>query len=247
MKTDYSHYYFSRRERRWVWIQTAGMTALLNYLFYRSWYGFFLFLPVAVIWIPYYRRRRQNRRMERLNDQFKDALLSLSVALRAGYSLENAVAEAVEELRQMHGSSADMVLEFTAMANSMKLNRSLEDMLEDLGRRSRLDDIRQIAAVLVTAKRMGGDMAGILMKSAFLLEEKIDVKKEIAAIIAGKKMEQKVMSCMPILIIFYMQVSSPGFLDCLYGNWMGAGVMTGCLVIYGAAWRMAERIVEIEV
>ena len=40
---------------------------------------------------------------------------------------------------------------------------------------------------------------------------------------------------------------TPGFLDILYGNPFGICAMTVCLTVYGAAYWMGKRIVEIEV
>ena len=44
-----------------------------------------------------------------------------------------------------------------------------------------------------------------------------------------------------------MRLTSPGFLEVLYGNLFGAAVMTVCLAIYGFAYWLGRRIVEIEV
>ncbi len=77
--------------------------------------------------------------------------------------------------------------------------------------------------------------------------DKIDVKKEIEATLAAKKSEQMIMSLMPAGIILYLQLASPGFLDILYGNPFGICAMTVCLAVYGAAYWMGKRIVEIEV
>ena len=59
--------------------------------------------------------------------------------------------------------------------------------------------------------------------------------------------EQMIMSLMPAGIILYLQLASPGFLDILYGNPFGICAMTVCLAVYGAAYWMGKRIVEIEV
>ena len=80
-----------------------------------------------------------------------------------------------------------------------------------------------------------------------MLGDKTDVKKEIDATIAAKKSEQTIMSLMPAGIILYLQISSPGFLDVLYGNPFGICAMTVCLGIYGTAYWLGRRIVDIEV
>ena len=40
------------------------------------------------------------------------------------------------------------------------------------------------------------------------------------------------MSVMPFGIILYMSLTSPGFLEVLYGNLFGVAVMTGGLAVY---------------
>ena len=90
-------------------------------------------------------------------------------------------------------------------------------------------------------------MVAILQKTARILGDKIDVKKEIEATVAGKKSEQWIMSMMPFGIILYMQITSPGFLQVLYGNVFGVVTMTVCLLIYFLAYWMGKKIVDIEV
>lgn len=90
-------------------------------------------------------------------------------------------------------------------------------------------------------------MNHVIQKVARMLGDKIDVKKEIEATLAAKKSEQLVMSLMPAGIILYMHLTSPGFLDVLYGNWFGVMAMTACLLVYGAAYWLGVKIVDIEV
>ena len=93
----------------------------------------------------------------------------------------------------------------------------MEELLYDLGIRSRVEDILNFTDVLIQAKKMGGNMRGILNRCISSIEERIEVKKEIDAILASRKMEQKIMSFIPLGIILYMQITSPEFLSVLYG------------------------------
>ena len=129
----------------------------------------------------------------------------------------------------------------------MRLSVPLETLFLDLAERSQLEDIENFAAVLATAKRAGGDLSKIVQKTARMLTDKIEVRKEIEATVAAKKMEQVIMSMMPFGIILYMQLTSPGFLQILYGNLFGIITMSVCLGIYFFAYWMGCRIVDIEV
>ena len=90
-------------------------------------------------------------------------------------------------------------------------------------------------------------MNKVIQKVARMVGDKIDVKKEIEATLAAKKSEQMIMSLMPAGIIAYLKLTSPGFLDTLYGNPFGICAMTVCLGIYGTAYWLGRKIVDIEV
>lgn len=90
-------------------------------------------------------------------------------------------------------------------------------------------------------------MRGILNRCISSIEERIQVKKEIDAVLASRKMEQKIMSFIPLGIILYMQITSPEFLSVLYGNPVGICVMTACLLMYTAAFQWGVRLTQIDV
>lgn len=247
MKTNYSNYQFSRREWAIYLGESILLNAGINYILFRSILISVFLLPISIIFVRSQKQKVIKLRKERLHYQFKDGLSSLSVALRAGYSLENSIAEAVADLQKIYGEKEDIVKEFQYIANQLRIRVPLEKLLDDFAQRSAIEDIANFAAVIRVAKQMGGDMASILQKSAKIIEEKIDVKQEIAGTVAAKKMEQLIMSLMPIGIILYMRITSPGFLEVLYGNVFGAVLMSGCLMVYLFSYWLGQKIVDIEV
>lgn len=117
----------------------------------------------------------------------------------------------------------------------------------NLGQRSGVEEIRNFGDIFLIARRSGGNLGKILGNLAEVLGEKIRVTGEIQVAIAGKKLEQLVMSMVPGVMILYMQVTSRGFLDVLYHNLPGVLVMTGCLGVYLFSFRMGRKIVRIQV
>ena len=53
------------------------------------------------------------------------------------------------------------------------------------------------------------------------------------------------MNVIPVFILAYLKVTSMDFLNVLYGNVAGALFMTVCLVAYGGAIVLAEKIMTI--
>jgi tight adherence protein B len=60
-------------------------------------------------------------------------------------------------------------------------------------------------------------------------------------------MEANIMKGIPVLILIYLSLSSPGFLSPLYHNVFGVIVMSVLLLFYLGAYLVIERIVAIEV
>lgn len=247
MKTYYDTYCFGWKEWLRFAVECAGICVGINYLFYKSLWAFLCMAPAPFLLYKWKKRSCIRERKKRLNYQFKDALYSLSVALQAGYSMEMAALCCIRDLEKLYSKETDIVQEFIYIEKQMHLSESLESLFLDLADRSQLEDIENFAAVFAQAKRSGGDMSQIVQKTARMLTDKIEVKKEIEATVAAKKMEQAIMSLMPFGIILYMQLTSPGFLQILYGNAFGVITMSLCLGIYFLACWMGRRIVDIEV
>ena len=55
------------------------------------------------------------------------------------------------------------------------------------------------------------------------------------------------MNLVPLGIILYMRLTSPGMMSNLYGNTVGIITMTGCLVVYIMGRFLAEKIADIRV
>lgn len=193
------------------------------------------------------RKKCTARQQRELNYQFRDALTAMNVAVQAGYSAENAVRASVKDLGRLYEKGSDILDEFRYIESQLRLSVPVEELFLDLGKRSGVEDIENFAAVFYTAKRTGGDMTQVIQKVARMLSDKIEVKKEIEATLAAKKSEQMVMSIMPAGIICYLKLTSPGFLDVLYGNPFGICAMTVCMVIYGLSYWLGVKIVDIEV
>ena len=133
------------------------------------------------------------------------------------------------------------------MVRQLNLNVSVEQVWKEFAGRVMLPEVDGFVTVFTLAKRSGGDSIAIIKNAVRQLGDKAEVKREIETIIAAKKLEFHVMSAIPFGIIVYMRMSFPTFMDVLYGNIVGACFMSGCLALYVAAWKLGERIVEIEV
>ena len=226
-------------------IQGIGYLALICFVFYRSIPVFFLSIPIA-LWYPLVMKKElKKKRKETLLVQFRDAILSLSSCLNAGYSVENAFKEAVKETDRIYGNTSMISKEIRLILHKTKMNRTIEEALADFAGRSKLDDIKSFADVFLSARASGGELMKIIARTSEIIGEKIRIQEDILTATASRRLEQKIMSAIPFLIVFYLELSSPGFFDILYTTVLGRIIMTICLAVYGASLVLAKQFLEI--
>ena len=113
-------------------------------------------------------------------------------------------------------------------------------------RKWNIEDISSFAQIFQTAKRTVGDLICITRSCAEKNSLKIEVGREIQTMIAGKKMESRIMNAIPLGMIVYFRLCSPGFLDCMYRAG-GRIVMAILMSIYLIAYYWSNRICDIRV
>ncbi len=202
-------------------------------------------VPGVLLFLKLNRRRLIGRRKRELTVQFRDAMESLVSAMVAGYSLENAVLQAWKDLGLMYGDADIIMQEFSYMAGKISLNVQVESLIRDLGMRSGVEDILTFGEILATAKKTGGNLVRVMRRTADNISEKIEIRREIDTMVSGKKMESNCMTAIPLLMIIYLRVFSPGFLDPLYHSLTGSAVMTGALLAYAGAFLWGQKIMDI--
>ncbi len=133
------------------------------------------------------------------------------------------------------------------MIRQIYLQIPMDQILYEWARRVDQEDLQSFVNVFVTAKKSGGDSLKVIRDSIAQIRDKMEMQREIDTILAARKYEFRVMSVIPFGIVAYMKLSFPEFMGALYGNLIGAGVMSACLAVYLAAWYLGRKIVNIEI
>ena len=174
-------------------------------------------------------------------------LLSLSANMAAGYSIESAFAPVYQELAGMYQGSSYIEKEVMIILKGLEINSDVDVLLGDLAKRSQVKDIEEFAHIVVVAKRSGGNLIRMMKKMVQNMEERIEVEDEIDTMLTAKRLEQNIMSAMPFVIILYLRVCNPGYMDVLYGNIPGASLMTVCLGLIVMTILWGRKIININV
>lgn len=228
-------------------IKSAAVGSAACFLCYRDIRSLPLAAAITIILNIYIRKKAKEKKRQLCLYRFKDFVSSLNTTLKAGYSVENGIAAAANDMEMLYGSKDIMTSELKNIAARLRIRIRAEELFADLGERSDIDDIRLFARLLAISKRTGGNITSMLNGTVNVICGKIETRQEIDAQISEKSFEQTIMSLMPAGIIIYLSLSFPELINALYGNSFGRLMMTAALGIYAAGYFWGKRIVDIKI
>ena len=219
----------------------------IGYLFYDSWIAGVALSPSIGFFLHWYERWRIKRQKKRYLIAFKELLYALASNLRVGYSVENAWKRMRKDLQLLYPEDEALMKDIREVEESLELHIPIEVAIERMSKKQELEEVQSFSEVLSTARQSGGNLVHMMDKTAEVIAEKIEVEQEIQTILSGKKLEQKIMCGMPVLMLLYLRVTNPTYLEPLYHNALGIILMTGCLIgtLLAAYW--GNHLVGIEV
>ena len=219
---------------------------VIAFLFYKTVWAVFVLLPFGMLIYKQRKKTTIEKKKQKLEIQFKDMLISMSDALKTGYSVNNALKESYKDMILVYGYNSYICNELRLMISKIKLNVSEDIVFYEFAKRTELRNALLFSRIFSVAKKTGGNMTEVIKSVTDDIVLKENIKEEISASITEKRLEEKVMTVIPIFLIICIKMMSPDFLDVLYKTIAGRIVMTICIVFYVAAYMWAQSIVRID-
>ena len=218
------------------------MVLFFSYFFYRSIYASCFLFPIGICTYLNFQKEKGLQRKRKLEEEFKDCILSVAANLRAGYAVESAFLEAREDIIFLYGKKSFMQGELYRIGVGLKNNIPLSKLLQDFADRSGSDHIREFSDVLAVATHSGGNLPEMIQETVRVIGEEMSLKQEIRIVISGKCFEQKIMNVMPFFILCYVELGNKGYFQILYEGVLGRVIMTVCLMIYLLSYGWSKKI-----
>ena len=179
--------------------------------------------------LPYFFvRRTRTKRLNKLEEQFPEALEFLARSMRAGHAFTISLEMLGEELPEPLGQ------EFRTLFNEQNLGAALEVALANLCNRVPLLDVRFFSSSVLLQKQTGGNLAEILTRLADVIRERFRLKGQVKAASAHGRLTATILMLMPIGTMFALLVVSPGYLQGMAkdpdGKWLIAFAIVGQIV-----------------
>lgn len=219
---------------------------MVAWLFYDRILFVFCLTPFLFFWMRRQRIKHYQKEKEKVRKEFREMMISVGNGLSAGYSIENALKAARDDLL-MYEQNSVLAKELCLLINRLRMNEPVDKLLLDMAHRVDLEEFYQFAQIVSIAKKSGGNLIEIIANTIEHLSQAIQIKEEIETMSAAKQMEKSIMSVMPYFILFYVRVANPGYFDVLYESFAGMLIVTISLICLWVADSWAERVTEIEI
>jgi len=202
-------------------------------------------IAAAKIYIPMRIKSLRDKRKAELRTQFRDMLESLASSVSAGNNINEAFAGAYRDMCLQYPENAYIVQELGEIMTGINNSIALEDMLRDLGERSGLEDIMNFADVFDVCHRTGGSISDVIRRTYDMISDKLLIAGEIETKLTSNKMQHRVMSVMPVVIVAALRFTNESFAE-NFASFSGVVSITVAVVIFVIAYRLGEKIIDIK-
>ncbi len=245
---DYRKYELSENETAGFYAAVFSIGAAVSLVCFRN--VFF-----ALLIIPFIGKIKEQvegfllgRRKRRMTEQFKDFLFMISTAVGSGRSMKDAIKAAIPELEDVHGSDCELVSEMRTVYDRLEVgNENDVDVLMDLAVRSGIEDMVDFVTIYSTCKATGASLIIALKKAAGVIIDKMSIEREITELVRRKESEGLVIFLMPVIVICFLNMTSPDYIAPMYDSWIGRAIMAFVILSNIGVYFLIKKIVHVEI
>lgn len=186
-------------------------------------------------------KRREERRKE---TQFMTMLTSIRGALEAGLSLENSFRAALKDCSEGYGENAPIAIGIARLIHRVELNISIDDAMREFARELGIKEAVELADIIMVINRTGGNTVRIIQETSDRIIAGLQLRAELETTVAARRLEQRIMTFMPALILIFLRGTAGGLTDPLYMNAGGRIVMTGAVGLNVLADHLGKKILK---
>ncbi|MBN7772678.1 type II secretion system F family protein [Clostridium aminobutyricum] len=162
--------------------------------------------------------------------------------------MNEALKEGIENLKLLYDERAPIIIELKHITKSVDGSRANEDqLLKDFAYRSGIEEIINFADVYAICRTTGGDVGQVVLKASEILMDKMSIEKDMRTLTSQKKFEAKIITLMPFILIIFLNLVSPDYLESMYQTLAGRIIMTAALLGIAISYYIMNIITEVKI
>lgn len=183
---------------------------------------------------------RERRRLA-FEGQLVDALGTMSNALRAGFSINQAFESVVET------GEKPIAQEFGVLLQQLRVGMSFDEALASLDRRVGSDDLTLVCTAIDIARRTGGNVTEIFDRICETVRGRQRIERRVRTLTAQGRLQGLVVSAMPFVLGAALYVMKPALMKPFVFSVRGAALIAVAALLVAIGWLVIRRIVRIDV
>lgn len=192
--------------------------------------------------LPYaYASIRRNRRFEKFEELFPEAIDTLARAVRAGHAFTTALEMITGEI------SEPIAGEFRQLYEEQKFGMPVRDALMNLTERVPLVDVKFFVTAVMLQRETGGNLEEILDNLSYVIRERFKIQRQVRVYTAQGRLTMALLMGMPPIIVAVMLVLNPGFIRPLFADPIGHALVVGGITLQTVGYFVIRKIIRIQV
>lgn len=192
--------------------------------------------------IPYsYAARQRNRRFQKFEEEFPEAIDTLARAVRAGHAFTMAVEILCNEMAE------PVATEFRKFYEEQKYGMPVRDALLNLTKRMPLMDVKFFVTAVMLQRETGGNLAEILDNLSYMIRERFKILRQVRVYTAQGRLTMMLLMALPPVIVVGMLFLNPSFIRPLFDDPVGHMLLAAGISLQTIGYFVIRRIITIQV
>ena len=188
-----------------------------------------------------YVRFLRERRRVKFNEQLVTSLGTMSNALRAGFSINQAFESVVET------GDKPISQEFSVFLQQLRVGMSFEDALASLDRRVASEDLTLDCTSIDIARRTGGNLTEIFDRISDTIRARMRIERRVRTLTAQGRLQGITVSLMPFGLGAVLVVMKPSLMIPFLTSPVGIAAVAAAVAFVVLGWIVIRRIIRIDV
>ena len=193
------------------------------------------FLPYAVV------SYRRQKRFEKIEELFPEAIDTLARAVRAGHAFTTALEMISNE------TTEPLATEFRKLYEEQKFGMPVRDALMNLTERVPLVDVKFFVTAVMLQRETGGNLAEILDNLSYVIRERFKIQRQVRVHTAQGRLTMALLMAMPPAVVAILAVFSPEFVHPLFYDPIGHSLLVVSIALQTIGYFVIRKIIKIQV
>jgi len=225
-----------------ICVAAGIVSAILVLVFLKSNPALIWFALIVGTMLPYsYISFQRNKRFEKFEELFPEAIDTLARAVRAGHAFTTALEMISNEV------SEPVCGEFRQLYEEQKFGMPVRDALINLTERMPLVDVKFFVTAVMLQRETGGNLAEILDNLSYVIRERFKIQRQVRVYTAQGRLTMGLLMGMPPIIVTVMLVLNPGFIRPLFDDPIGHILLVAGITLQTIGYFVIRKIIKIQV